>query len=348
MRVVCGTAVLHNGCMAQTRTSTMTYPRQSLICLEATPFYHVVSRCVRRAWLYGYDEYAGRDYSHRKDWVLARLRELSAAFAIDICAYAVMSNHYHLVLHVDAQRARRWTDEEVVARWSLLFKRPVLIERWQQRECPQAVRAAAEAIIAGWRQHLFDVSWYMRCLNEPLARRANAEDTCTGRFWEGRFKSQALLDEAGLLTAMAYVDLNPVRAGIAATPEASEFTSICARIEALRSGGERGMVPLLPFHTPASPVAPTIPLALDDYLTLVDWSGRAVRADKRGAIDAELPPILKRLNIDPVVWQQTMQPRGAVFGRALGRLDRLRRHARSLGQSWIRGLSVAKRLYGSA
>ncbi|HSN71871.1 MAG TPA: hypothetical protein VLT59_10180 [Steroidobacteraceae bacterium] len=326
----------------------MTYPRQSLVCLEATPYYHVISRCVRRAWLYGYDEYAGRDYSHRKDWVLERLRALSAAFAIDICAYAVMSNHYHLVLHVDAERARQWTQEEVVRRWTRLFKRPTLIEQWQQPECHAAVRAEAEEIIAEWRQHLFDISWYMRCLNEHLARRANAEDACTGRFWEGRFQSQALLDEAGLLTAMAYVDLNPIRAGIAATPEASEYTSIDARIEALRTGRQHTTVPLLPFDAAESPLAPSIPFTLNEYLTLVDWSGRVVRADKPGAIAGDLPPILKRLNIDRTAWQKTMQPRGNVFGRALGRLDRLRQLARDLGQAWIRGLSAAERLYRGA
>jgi REP element-mobilizing transposase RayT len=142
-------------------------------------------------------------------------------FAIDICAYAVMSNHYHLVLHVDPARAAAWTPEQI-------------IERWQAGESGEAERGAARAQIEQWRARLSDVSWYMRCLNEHLARRANAEDQCTGRFWEGRFKSQALLDEAGLLTAMAYVDLNPVRAGIAPTPEASEFTSIYARIQQWR------------------------------------------------------------------------------------------------------------------
>jgi REP element-mobilizing transposase RayT len=326
----------------------MTYPRQSLVCLEATPYYHVVSRCVRRARLYGYDEYAGRDYSHRKDWVLERLRELSGAFAIDICAYAVMSNHYHLVLHVDTERARRWAPQEVVARWTRLFKRPALIEHWQQPECPDAVRIAAEDVIAQWREHLFDVSWYMRCLNEHLARRANAEDQCTGRFWEGRFKSQALLDEPGLLTAMAYVDLNPIRAGVVARPEDAQFTSIYARIEALRLGRDPQTVPLLSFCVPGSSDSASIPFALEDYLTLVDWSGRVVRADKRGAIGAELPPLLVRLNIDAALWQQTMRPHGNPFGRAVGRLSRLKQHAKALGQAWIRGLAAAQRLYRSA
>jgi hypothetical protein len=100
----------------------VTYARKSLICLHDTPYYHVVSRCVRRAWLWGFDEYAGKDYSYRKTWVLDRLAELSGVFTIDICAYAVMSNHYHLVLHIDQARGRRLAAEEVVERWTRLLR----------------------------------------------------------------------------------------------------------------------------------------------------------------------------------------------------------------------------------
>ena len=85
----------------------MTYARKNLVSLNDTPYYHVVARCVRRAWLWGVDEYAGRDYSHRKDWVLERLGLLTRLFTIEVCAYAVMSNHYHLVLYIDRGRAQR-------------------------------------------------------------------------------------------------------------------------------------------------------------------------------------------------------------------------------------------------
>lgn len=330
----------------------MTYARKSLISLQDTPYYHVVARCVRRAWLWGYDEYAGRDYSHRKDWVLERLDEFASIFAIDVCAYAVMSNHYHLVLHVDAARARKWTLQDVVDRWGELFSLPPLIQRWQKNGSTEAERAMAEQVIQIWRRRLHDVSWFMRCLNEHLARRANAEDNCTGRFWEGRFKSQALLDEAGLLTAMAYVDLNPIRAGIAKTPEESEFTSIYERIRLVKRAGTRSQsqkpkVSLLQFKEAAQTGEPSIPFSMLDYAALVDWTGRVRREDKRGAIDNSLPPILKRLNIDSQAWQAAMQPRDNVFGRALGKLDHLRLHASTLGQRWVKGLRQAERMYRS-
>ena len=332
----------------------MGYARHSLVCLNDTPYYHVIARCVRRAWLWGFDEYAGRDYSHRKQWVLDRLQFLSSVFAIDICAYAVMSNHYHLVLHVDQVRAATLSELGVVERWSKVFGVPTLIQRWKEGVAGEVESDAALKIIEEWRTRLIDVSWFMRCLNESLARRANAEDRCTGRFWEGRFKSQALLDEAGLLTAMAYVDLNPIRAGIAETPEDSQFTSICARIHALkprdRQEAKRApLIParrLMPFRNEAPSSVSSLPAALSDYIQLVDWSGRAVRSDKCGAIDDGVPPILQRLNIDRDVWRQAMQIRGNVFGRALGKLDHLRLHARTIGQSRVRGLGYAQRLFG--
>ena len=336
--------------------SLVTYARQSLVSLQQTPYYHVIARCVRRAWLWGFDEYAGKDYSHRKTWVLERLAHLSSVFAIDLCAYAVMSNHYHLVVHVDQTRARGWSQEEVVERWGRIFGMPEVVERWQQGVADEAEREAAEQLIKIWRARLCDLSWYLRCLNEWLARRANAEDECKGRFWEGRFKSQALLDEAGLLTAMTYVDLNPIRAGISATPEDSDFTSIYARMQAIKHRAvhvqpnlteldSSPKPPLLDFQDSPRSTRPALPFRFDDYLVLVDWSGRAIRPDKRGSIDVRLPAILQRLNIDPEAWQVVMRPSGNVFGRAIGRLDHLRLHAKALGQAWVCGLRQAKRLY---
>lgn len=101
--------------------------------------------------------------------------------------YALMSNHYHLVLRVDDAPASDWSDAEVIQRWSLIYPRDAKLN------------ANKKLKIIEWRRRLYDISWFMRCLNEPFARAANKEDNCKGRFWESRFKSQALLDEGAVL-----------------------------------------------------------------------------------------------------------------------------------------------------
>ena len=191
----------------------------------------------------------------------------------------------------------------------------------------------------------------MRCLNEPIARQANAEDGCTGRFWEGRFKSQALLDEAAVLTCMAYADLNPVRAGMAKDTEDSDFTSIQQRIReliALRQGETPEKGPrLLDFAGNEREQAPDgLPFSLDDYIDLVDWSGRVVREDKRGAIDETLPPILERLEIDAGTWQKLLRDRKKLqFHHAVGRASAIKGNAAHFGRAFLKGLSFAQELF---
>ncbi len=209
----------------------MPRPRYAQVSLEDTPFYHCISRCVRRAFLCGVDDYSGKSYEHRRDWVESRLLELAAVFSIDLCAYAVMSNHLHLVLRVDLKTATEWTLEQVLQRWHLLYSGTLLSQRFLRGETLSDIEyITLQQTTEVYRQRLMDISWFMRALNEPIARQANREDGCSGRFWEGRFKSQPLLDDAAVLACMAYVDLNPIRAGIAKTPEDSDYTSIQRRI----------------------------------------------------------------------------------------------------------------------
>jgi hypothetical protein len=324
----------------------MGYPRHALISLKETPYYHCVSRCVRRGWLYGVDEYSGKDYSHRKQWIVDRLTDLVSVFSIEVCSYAVMSNHYHLDVFVDVHRAQGWSEQDVVNRWTTIHKMPELVRRYLKEVVSLAEQDAAKVIIETWRQRLMNISAFMKEMNEHLARRANAEDQCTGRFWEGRFKCQAQLDEAAILTAMAYVDLNPIRAGIASTPEDSEFTSIYQRIQSMQGKSTNG--PRLRHFHETGNQRDCIPFLFNEYLQLVDWTGRSIRGDKQGAIDNTLPPILHRLNIDKDAWIESMRLKGNVFGRAMGKLNHLRIHAKALGQSWIKGLRQAERLYRSA
>ncbi|MDO6569307.1 transposase, partial [Alteromonas sp. 1_MG-2023] len=167
----------------------MPRPRKSLICLQDTPYYHCVSRCVRRAYLCGEDYYSGKSYEHRRQWVEVRLLKLASVFAIDVCAYAVMSNHTHVVLHVDRNEALSWTTEEVLSRWHSLHQGTVLTRQYmnsEQRALLSETQIDSVISIANiYRQRLYDISWFMRLLNEYIARKANKEDDCTGRFWEG-------------------------------------------------------------------------------------------------------------------------------------------------------------------
>jgi REP element-mobilizing transposase RayT len=215
----------------------MTRPRTSLVSLSDTPWYHVVNRCVRRAYLCGQDQATLQNFDHRRGWIETRIRELASVFTIDVSAYAVMSNHYHAVLRVDKARALALDDEAVLRRWTQLFTGPLLVQRYlseARSQMGEGECAKVQELAERYRQRLHDLSWFMRVLNESVARQANAEDGCTGRFWEGRFKSQALLDEQALLAAMAYVDLNPIRAGMADNLSDSLHTSIHARLAELQ------------------------------------------------------------------------------------------------------------------
>jgi hypothetical protein len=205
-------------------------------------------------------------------------------------------------------------------RWCALFKGPLLIQRYRQGDPLSAPeRSTVSDIVNVWRAKLSSISWFMRCLNQPIARQANLEDNCTGKFWESRFTSQALKSEEALLSCMTYVDLNPVRAGIATSPETSSHTSIQERIhpafnleQAIANQLQCG--DLLDFKTPLKPLLhftnnqrdqpqAGILFAFQDYLELVDWTGRMIRQDKRGYIDTGLPPILRRIHITHEQWR---------------------------------------------
>jgi hypothetical protein len=131
-----------------------------------------------------------------------------------------MSNHYHLVLKACPDQLEDLSDDDIMDRWCALFKGPLLIQRYRDGEDLEAFeRATISDIVNVWRSRLFSISWFMRCLNQPIARQANLEDECSGKFWESRFTSQVLKSEEALLSGMAYVDLNPVRSGMAETPD---------------------------------------------------------------------------------------------------------------------------------
>ncbi|BCD99657.1 transposase [Marinagarivorans cellulosilyticus] len=343
----------------------MTQARRTLISLDQTSWFHICSRCIKRSFLMGEDKYSGKNYEHRREWISDKLAELGDIFALDIAAYAVLSNHYHLVLHIDAEKAAGWSDKTVIRRWMMLFKgNELALKVLKNQAINEAEQYLVDDLVAEWRKRLSSISWFMRCLNEHIARLANAEDKCTGRFWEGRFKSQALLDEQAIITCMAYVDLNPVRAGMAELPETSDFTAIQQRIQSLNKPAKKAKdkkpIRLANFCKPPKknhlPTADSvdqgqrstgvIPFYWRDYLELIDWTGRAILPNKSGAIALASPKILRRLEINCDDWLENMPRIETDFHHCIGRGDAIRPCAEKLDQCWVKGLGAARRLFG--
>ncbi|MGF1689416.1 transposase [Photobacterium japonica] len=321
--------------------------RKTQVSLTDTQYYHCVSRCVRRTFLCGKDPLTGQCFEHRRAWVEQRLLFLANVFAIDICAYAVMSNHTHVVLHVDTEQAKTWSQEEVITRWHRVCKGNFLSNTWLdenlRNQMDSAQRQAVERIAEDWRKRLHDISWFMRLLNEPIARQANKEDGCTGRFWEGRFKSQALLDEAALVACMAYVDLNPVRAGIATAPESSAHTSIKKRANAAKSSYQPKT--LLPFvGNPRANMPKGLPFAFTDYLLLVDETGRTIRDGKHGYISKSALNVISRLGLSEENWLELACHLEQNFSGAIGKEHMLREYHHHIGQQRTQGVSASRRL----
>jgi hypothetical protein len=354
------------------------YARREIVDETEVGVYHCVTRCVRRAFLCGQDAFSGRSYEHRKGWIQSRLEELAAIFAVDLLGFSVMSNHIHLLLRNRPDLAAEWSDEEVALRWWRLHPARRNEDGTPAEPNSQEIAgllADADAL-AMHRRRLSSISWWMRSCCEPIARRANREDRVTGRFWEGRFKSQAILDEAALLACSIYIDLNPIRARMAATPETSEFTAAFERIAARQQAAASepagttaeptvaslrdawlSPVPDSDVATPrGNPSASKparrasdrgfLPLALDDYLALLDWTGREIRADKRGSIPSDLRPILERLSIDVENWIDTVSCFGRWFHRAVGRLPSMAARAGRSGKFWFQGRRASRFAFG--
>ena len=320
----------------------MGYPRRLLVDSNSVGFYHCISRCVRRAFL------CGDAWEHRRQWIEDRLVELHEIFAISSCAYSILSNHLHLVLKIDPQQAQQWSDLEVARRWTRLY--PGGLERATRnatnpREKEQLARqyladlVAQQSMIRLWRKRLADISWFNKALKEPISRRANREDGCTGHFWEGRFRSYRLLDEAAVLACMVYVDLNPFRAGMAAKLRDCAFTSILQRMKVVgtnRTSDHRaepkGDVPQQRRKRRGVPLIPIESLfrtSTAKYVSLVARTG-GLPIDSEAHTDR-----LASLGIDPKRWQAVMNSTARLIGTAVGSAVNLVKEAGRRGASRV-------------
>ena len=291
----------------------MTIARSQIVDLQSTRWYHCISRCVRKSFL------LTDEFHDRKSWIDNRLKQLEAIFAISVGGFSTMDNHLHLLLRVDPDIARDWSDQEVAKRWLTLYP-PRDVKRQPIAPTQDMIQNLAEntSWVQTARERLSSLSWFMKCLKEPLSRMANKQDNCKGTFFEARFKSIAILDEESLLTVAAYIDLNPVAAGVASLPEPSPHTSIKERVdhvvatgnlenvEAIRSGsvsaqqvseGIEDNCWLIPIEDQRSQGGKREGLiegfTLGQYLMLVDCTSRTVR-DNKQSVSTELESIFDR------------------------------------------------------
>ena len=334
---------------------------------------HCIHRCVRRAFLCGDDPLTGQSFEHRRGWIRDRLEFLASVFGIDCLTYTVMHNHLHLILRSRPDIVATWSDREVARRWLLLFPVRKQIDGGPAEPSKTEIDSIVRQrdVLAERRRRLSDLSWWMRCTAENIARRSNREDEVTGHFWEGRYKAQLVLDEAGLLACAAYVDLNPVRAAIAKAPETSQFTGARDRIDDLAGRGRRsrisdhdwersrrrrrsGWLSPIEIDEANDPTGPDpspdgrrasgkgfLSISLPQYLQLLDWTGRQIRRGNCGSIPNHLAPILSRIGLDAPRWCELVSTFGKKFKRAIGTSAHLQEEAERRGRRWLQSPGVA-------
>jgi REP element-mobilizing transposase RayT len=326
----------------------MAIARARLVDLSVARWYHCITRCVRRACL------LGEGNLDRRAWIEQRLAKLGEVFSIAVGGFSVLDNHLHVLLRLDPELAAGWSDEEVARRWAKLFpprdgqRKPVPVsQQWIDEKLRDPVW------IARARERLQSLSWFMKCLKEPLARMANREDKATGAFFEERFKSIAIVDEEALLAACVYIDLNPVAAGIAQVPEESPHTSVKQRVGHVEAQGRMGELIAAPNESVGASVVAGgleetlwlcpiedrrgldssregmfVGFPLKSYLLLVDYTGRIFR-DGKARISAELAKIFDRLGCPADRWSSRLKRlqggrlTGRIFASSKARLQEI-------------------------
>lgn len=304
----------------------MTTARKNIVDVTVTRWYHCLSRCVRGGYL------MGEGFEDRKQWVENRLKLLTSAFSISVGGFAIMDNHLHVLCRLDPEDAKQWTAEEVIRRWIAVYPPATLavedkkiLQMWIEHQIKDEKRVEV------LRERLTDLGWFMKALKEPLSRMANKIDGCKGAFWQARYKSIAVLDMEALLATCAYIDLNPVAAGIAESPEKSRHTSIRQRVKHVRAKGKIDVLKaarlgsvagskaagnieqdhwLVPIEdrrshthskTKSKREGMLVTFSLGSYLLLVDYTGRLYRNNK-ARMSAGLSEVFDRLGTSQELW----------------------------------------------
>lgn len=343
---------------------------------------HCINRCVRRGFLCGKDSVSGKNFEHRREWIRGRFEFLAGEMAVEVLGYAILSNHFHIVLRNRPDVVTDWSDKEVALRWWNLCPGRRNKDKTPAKPTELELNAITgdKEKLKECRKRLSSVSWFMRFAAEHIAKRANEEDECTGRFWEGRFKCQPLLDDAAILACMQYVDLNPIRAKIAKTVGASDFTSGQDRLADLKAADEgtgdalsldrdamdrqtehgpnAGWLQPVDLQPPRKRVREKgtrrrasnkgfLSITLAEYQQLLDWTGSQIRRDgKSGTIPSNLQPIFDRVGVSSELWVECVRRFRKWHGSGVGRTASLTKQAERTGRNRSLNTGRSRELFG--
>jgi hypothetical protein len=290
-----------------------------------------------------------------------------------------MSNHIHINVQTRPDLTDLLTNEEVAKRWLKLYppkkskKQKLTPEQWQAYEYEIT---SNEILVNKYRKRLGSLSWFMKSLSEPIARMANKESNCTGRFWQGRYISKILTGAEAVITAAIYTDLNPIRAKLAETPETSHFTGTYERIKATQARekiaslnefiNENNAIRkdkkeeieklsqqiksadwLAPFPKENEQTyKPYYKITENDYRDLLDWTGRELQPKKSGAIPFDIPHIFDRLKIDKDQWLETIKNYDKWFYRIVGKISTAWELLKDSVNHWFKGSKINRKLFG--
>ena len=330
----------------------MTYPRSRTISKTEDGHYHIISKTVRGAFLLTSD----KDDDYRKMWIIEKMIFLSNIFYIGTESYAIMDNHMHIVVETQYRIADKADPEDIAFRWLYLHPK----RKIKEGESPAPTKKEIKEFISNkkqvaiYREKLRDPSCYMQELNQTIARRANKEDNTSGRFWQGRFKCINLAEAGALLKCIMYVELNPVRAAIVKSPELSKFTSCYKRVKAelareklKKKPKNKELQEEAKLDSWLSPIFNTrkktgvLNMTFKEYLELLDWTGREIREDKRGAIPDHLEPILERLKLKSDNWIDSFKSFRRDFHTVAASEGTMRKMAKKVKTSWFHGVGAA-------
>lgn len=348
--------------------------RRDVIDEENVGVYHCISRVNRQRPFLGKDSETGEDYSHRRDMIIEMITEMAQYFAIDIITLSIMINHIHLLLRIRPDIVRTWPDWKVARCWLWLYPKRKTAKGKPKKpnddEVKELVRNPKR--IEELRKRLSSLSWFHKRYKEKVAKVCNKADGVTGHFWEGRFGCTRMADEASTLACSVYVDLNPVRACVAQTPEESEYTGAYYRIAARQAriksllgeltgqedneqSPDSWLSPIFSDSLPADQQyakqkkrasdTSAMGIDFDQYLELLDWTGKQTRVDKPGSIPANLDPILKRLDINGEYWVEGVKSFESCLSKIVGHPDKVQEYVEQTERQWTKGAKHCEKMF---